>query len=336
MDKRINSIIVAFILVILNGCNTGTTPSLPKVSGSAGEVVVVMDEANWEGRIGNELRDIYEREYSILPQPEPAFDLIHIPPNSFNNIFRQNRNIIMLNVESSIQSPEIKIQNDVWAQPQTVVRLHSPSAEGVVEQLNEKSEMLYTLLESAERRRILNAFEKNLNGDARAQLRENHNLTLKIPHNFNLDVDTTDFVWLSNETPDLSQGILIYHYPYTDTATFTRDYLISKRNEFLKKYVPGPVPGSYMTTELDYFINFEEYSLRRERYIAVLRGLWKVEGAFMGGPFMSITTLDEMRNRVVTMEGYVYAPGKNKRNLLRQLEAILFSFEILEKGVGNG
>jgi len=28
---------------------------------------------------------------------------------------------------------------------------------------------------------------------------------------------------------------------------------------------------------------------------------------------------------VITVEGYVYAPGKDKRNLLRQVEAIVYS-----------
>lgn len=331
MIKKIKHIVYLTNILLIVSCTSTSQPSLPNVSGSAGEVVVVMGEANWQGEIGETIRDIFLRDYSILPQPEPAFDLIHIPPNAFNNIFRQNRNIIMLNIESSIQSAEINIQNNVWAQPQLVIRLNSPTKEGIVEQLNEKADMLFNLLESTERKRIYQAFKKNLNIDARKELEENHHISLPIPHNFNLDVDSPNFVWLSNETPEISQGILLYHYPYTDTATFSRNFLINKRNQFLQKYVPGPVEGSYMTTELDYHISFEEYSLRDERYIAVLRGLWKVQNAFMGGPFMSITTLDEQRNRVVTMEGYVYAPRKDKRNLLRQLEAILFNFDLQDK-----
>lgn len=332
---KINTSLIAACILLLSSCNTSTQPSLPNVSGSAGEVVVVMGKANWDGAIGEALKDIYLREYSILPQPEPSFDLIHIPPDAFNNIFRQNRNIIMLNIESSIPSPEIKIQNNVWAKPQTVIRLNSPTKEGMVKQLNEKSDMLYNLLENAERKRILQAFKKNLNPDARQQVMDNHHIAIPVPYNFTLDVDTTNFVWLSNETPEISQGILIYHYPYTDTATFTRNYLINKRNQFLQKYVPGPVEDSYMTTELDYHISFEEFSLRNEKYIVVMRGLWKVQNAFMGGPFISITTLDENRNRVITMEGYVYAPRKDKRNLLRQLEAILLNFSITKKGTDN-
>jgi hypothetical protein len=57
----------------------------------------------------------------------------------------------------------------------------------------------------------------------------------------------------------------------------------------------------------------------------MLRGLWKVHGDFMGGPFVSVTTLDPIRGRVLTLEGYIYAPRKDKRELMRQVEAMIYS-----------
>ena len=63
-------------------------------------------------------------------------------------------------------------------------------------------------------------------------------------------------------------------------------------------------------------------------YIAELRGLWKLEKGFMGGPFVSHTTIDTVYNRVVTIDGYVFAPNRDKRNLIRQVEAIINTLEI--------
>ena len=51
-------------------------------------------------------------------------------------------------------------------------------------------------------------------------------------------------------------------------------------------------------------------------------------GASMGGPFYSHTRLDEINQRVITMEVFVFAPGKKKRNPIRQLEAVLFSAKL--------
>ena len=65
----------------------------------------------------------------------------------------------------------------------------------------------------------------------------------------------------------------------------------------------------------------------KNNYTIEIRGLWNVYGDFMGDPFLSLTVLDEKRKRVITVDGYVYAPKFNKRNYLRQVEAILYSLE---------
>ena len=228
----------------------------------------------------------------------------------------------------------MQVQKDVWAQPQVIVNLIGSGEEQILENLEENRGKLYGLLENEERKRILNVYHRSKKVDIDEKLKKNHNLSLTVPTNFNLDVDTTDFVWISHETPDISQGVFVYHYPYTDDSTFTKNYLVKKRNEFLKKYVPGPVEGSYMST-VGEFTDFEEFSFKSERYVTIMRGLWKVENAFMGGPYISISTLDEERNRVVAFEGYVYAPKKDKRTFIRQIEAILFSFDIVKEKAGN-
>jgi hypothetical protein len=56
-----------------------------------------------------------------------------------------------------------------------------------------------------------------------------------------------------------------------------------------------------------------------------MRGVWSVEHDFMGGPFISYTFVDPRNNQILTLMGYVYHPNKKKRNLLRQLEAIIYS-----------
>ncbi len=61
------------------------------------------------------------------------------------------------------------------------------------------------------------------------------------------------------------------------------------------------------------------------------RGVWNVVGDFMAGPFLSYTVVDERHGRLITLEGYVYAPNKPKRDYLRQMEAILYSLEIPKK-----
>jgi hypothetical protein len=51
-----------------------------------------------------------------------------------------------------------------------------------------------------------------------------------------------------------------------------------------------------------------------------------MENALMGGPFMSLTMYDEKRDRIVTVDGYVFAPYFRKMEYMREVEAILRSF----------
>ena len=53
-----------------------------------------------------------------------------------------------------------------------------------------------------------------------------------------------------------------------------------------------------------------------------------MEGDFMGGPFVSHSRVDEKNHRVVVAEVFVYSPEKMKRNLLRQVEASLYTLKL--------
>ena len=66
---------------------------------------------------------------------------------------------------------------------------------------------------------------------------------------------------------------------------------------------------------------------RSGRLWCEMRGFWDVEGDFMGGPYVSFTTVDTERNRVFTLDGYVYAPDlqkPRKRNYVRGIEHLLY------------
>ena len=48
----------------------------------------------------------------------------------------------------------------------------------------------------------------------------------------------------------------------------------------------------------------------------------------MGGPFVSYSTVDEINNRVIVAEAFVYAPNKPKGNYMRKLEASLLTLRL--------
>lgn len=332
MKKSVTGYLSGILFVLISfSCNTGDKqPLLPNASGMPGDITIVINKAEWDTQIGDEFRRIFNEPYQILPQYEPIFDMIQVPHDAFGNVMKSQRNIIIVNLLPAYEEAKIVVQKDVWAKPQLILDMYARDDDSFMDLLKDNQQKIVNLLEEMERKRLADTYKKNLDGKIIEKLKHEHHISLLIPKGYKLKVDDEDFVWIGQDVAAVDLGILVYQYHYTDTNTFTREYLIEKRNQFVKKYVPGEIEGSYMITEREFGPFFNEYRLRGN-YVAELRGLWKMKnGISMGGPFISITTLDEKRNMIITAEGFVFAAGQKKRNYLRQVEAIVLSLEITD------
>ena len=116
-----------------------------------------------------------------------------------------------------------------------------------------------------------------------------------------------------------------------DSTIFTYDFLLAKRDSVLKKNVPGATDDQYLATQMleGYEPVIKEVNFNGE-YAIEMRGQYRMENGFMGGPFVSVTTLDKKRNRVVTVEGYVFAPKFKKREYVKEVESIIYSLQFMD------
>lgn len=316
------------IFLFLISCNSGKMKKnlLPGVSGKAGEVLVIMEKEDWKGKCGETVRQSFLQDVQGLPQSEPMLNPVNINKKAFSELFKIHRNIVYVQISKNIETPKITVERDKWATPQIVINISAPSKENFILLFSENREKILHLILQAERDRLTTNYKKYAEYEVIDKIEKKANIKIIVPKSYTYDMDTTNFIWISHETPQISQGVFIYWYTYSDTAMFSKSELIRKRNEILKKYVSGPQKGSYMTTENQIPPILNTYLLKKD-YFAEIRGLWKVEGDYMGGPFVSISRLDKKNNRIVTADGYVYAPKYDKRNYMRQIEAILYSIE---------
>jgi hypothetical protein len=51
----------------------------------------------------------------------------------------------------------------------------------------------------------------------------------------------------------------------------------------------------------------------------------------MNGPFINYAIQDKTNNRILVIEGFCYAPSKQKRDLMFELEAIIKSVQFFKK-----
>jgi len=118
--------------------------------------------------------------------------------------------------------------------------------------------------------------------------------------------------------------LVVHRKPYAGPEDFSMAAMLHRRDSLLKARISSDVEGSYMTTEYRLPPLYEEVSFRGG-FASTMRGLWRMEGDFMGGPWTSIAWVDQSRGQLVTVDGYVYAPYFGKREYLRELEAMVRS-----------
>ena len=299
---------------------------LPNVSGKAGEIVVVIDKDNWEGSIGTELREILAEDCPYLAQREPLFTLANVPPGSFNNMFKMHRNILILNINPQNQKTGMMYKRDEWARPQSVAQINAFTEEGALAVLAGAKEQLPEFFEQAERDRIIAnsiLYEELTLRDPVEKLTGG---ILHFPSGYKLRKATDDFVWIADEKQYTSQVVMAYRYPVPESDPFSLENIIAKRNEVMQANVPGMFDGTFMTTSTA--VQPETRSLKYHGIdFMETRGFWEVEGDFMGGPFVSHSFYSPDGKDIIVLEAFVYAPKYDKRQYLRQVESILYSFE---------
>lgn len=324
--RKLNLIILV-IAIFLTSCNDSDKSALlPNVSGKSGEVILVIEPDHWSSNIGAEFRNKLSHTYPALPQKEPMFDLIHIPYDAFTNIFKTHRNIILAKVDKNLHEPKIVVQNNVWAKPQIIINVLAPNDSILEAVIRDKGDLIVDRIVKKEMERYAANYKKYEQLEISDKIIKKFGIKITVPKGYTLDVDTTDFVWMeSRGLGDVVQGILIYSYDKPEVE-LTTDYLFAKRTQFTKQFVPGPADGSYMTVETDATPYRRKINVNGLDVIE-LRNLWKVENDFMGGPFVSFAIIDNESNKVINIDGFIYAPQFDKRDYLRQVEAILNSVQ---------
>jgi hypothetical protein len=321
----------ALLLVSIILCSCGNDkPGKPHSSGKTAELIVVTNtKEEWSGKTGQAIQDFFNQEYQILPQPEPLFEMANIPLGNFEEtaMFQAHHNIFIVDIDDSKGKAAIEVRKNVWAIPQRVILITAPSEEVFVEFFNEKKATLLNVFTACEHERLIDSFNKFKNKEVAGEIKKDFSIEIEIPEGFYIAKKTADFMWVRKETKQFSQGFLFYRYDFTDTVAFEPGRIIAFRNSLTEEYVPGPTESSFMKVSEEYMPVISKRIDFNGFFAVETRGLWEVENDFMGGPFINYTLVDEKRNKVLTVDGYVYAPNAPKRDLLIQMESIIYSLK---------
>ncbi|MGQ1784317.1 MULTISPECIES: DUF4837 family protein [unclassified Saccharicrinis] len=322
-----------FILsIITTSCKTKPNSHKPNPSGNAGVMIIVMNDVVKKTEAGKKLWDMMVQPMIGLPQEEPMFDVSVIPHRSLSDFMKTYRNIVVVEVGENVKKEGIYFHTGTWAKQQALVRIYAKDDASMQKLVEENELKLVGFFAKAERERLTKYFKTTFNKELKNKVKEKFGISIEVPLDFSLRKEVDGFLWMSQETSISSLGLLIYEIDYVGEGSFSKEYLLNKRDETMMKNVPGPSAGSYMTTEHQFPINYQVIKTPADSNTVVLRGLWKVQGDMMGGPFITMVHHNTKRNKLIITEGYSYNPQKpKKRNMVRQLEAILYSYAPVKK-----
>ena len=289
----------------------GRSPLMPQSGGKPYEVVLIGDR---DSIVYHEL----DADVEGLPQSEPSFDVLMT--DSATSIDLLARNVVRVSIDSLRYSrTHIRYDQDVNASPQLMVYIHTPSAKALRQELPPLGGRLRQLLTQAEMKRAQTFLNEKHNDEAERMIEKMFRVKMHIPANLTLSKRGERFLWFSNQSAEAQRCICLYEmnpYPAQD---------MSKRDSVMRCNIKGETDSMYMRTVANTATAYKQKRANgQEEYI--VRGLWEMYGDAMGGPFVQRIIPTESQ-RTIVCEAFVFAPGMSKRNLIRQLEAVLMTLE---------
>lgn len=298
----------------------------PTSSGNPYEVLVVAEDSLWNGYAGEALRQVLERPIPMLPQEEPTFHVSHVNFSHYDRITNIFRNIIKLEVDQYSTEAHFSIQRDMFSTPQLILTVKGPTHQQISSFITEQTKFFIQYISAEELNRNAMLLEEQHNLKFNKMVKEMFGCEFYIPTDLNKIKKGKNFIWASNDGTNVIQSICIYSYPYATERVFTLDAYVKLRNKFMKDNIPGFKPNQYMTTTKG-FVQVKDINVQ-DHYVQEARGLWEMANDMMGGPFIAHSQVDTINNMVVVVEGFVYAPDKMKRTMIRRLQSALYTLKL--------
>ena len=324
------------LALLFTSCKGNTAGSLMQASGSPGEVLLVMDKDWQASSAGLATKDMLQAEVYALPQVEHWMRVLTVDQRDFNDFLRNTRNIFIVDANDATYSKNsLKYAYDPWANGQLVVTLQTPSKDSleafvsgagacVVRDLFLRHE-LYRLANDL----LVKGY--SIKADSFATALFNHHIN--VPGDIVSYKSDEGFLWMSNNTYSKRMDLAVFSLTYLGSKIPSVERVLELRDSVLGSQIPGSTPESHMKHNSlvpvkARLVNIPGGNIRLE-----INGLWEMSGKdMMAGPFVSHTFIDLDSHTLYYVEGFIYHPNELKRDLVRRMQAALYSFRNTEEG----
>lgn len=328
--------------------------SMPYAFGDVNMVTIVGDPDILESPIGDSISFFYASAFPILPQPEPMLDLRFLKPSDLeaDPLRKQFRTYIFVGDLSDPQSPTTKLMTTLageesiqqvrrnpanniiigkekWARDQMLVLQFARNREELIQNLKKNAPGIIRKIYDHDKYKIdATVYLSKRNAKLEQEVRDKIGINIQIPGDYFQALSDGEVIWFRKETPETSSSLMFKKIPYTDKKQLSREGLKTIRDSIGLKYVSSRIPGSYMKiNDIDLPMYVTPITLNNQ-YALEGRGIWEIENDYMGGAFVSYLMLNPKDNTLIFMDGFLHAPGEDKRNFIQYIDHILHTAKI--------
>ena len=318
-----NFFLMFFALITVFSCKKND--NLPVEStGKTNSVSIIIDDELWNGEIGDSLRNKFAAPVIGLPQEEPLFTINQFPVKLLEGFMTNSRNIIVIKKETRSQ---FDIFENEYAKPQNVVHISGKSVVEILDTLQNNSSKIIDKIKKTEILEYQKSNKKALLNPKKISAK--FSIDIDIPKSYKYVMRRNKFIWIKKEVSSGSLSLVAYQVPFFAISNNKKlaAQIIKTRDSIGNLYIHGSARNTKMQTD-NSFVPYLSKTIISDMPANETKGLWQMNNDFMAGPFINYNILDKKHNRILVVEGFCYAPSKEKRDFMFELESIIKSIKI--------
>lgn len=295
--------------------------------GLPSELLLVVDKEVWDSDLQDSINGIVKAQVPGLMQVEELFRVTRIFSNNYDPTYTTFHTKLFIKVDRDLKKPMMGTRRNEYAKPQLEMVVAAPSMDVLREYLMLNSERIKEILVESQIEKRVELLRKTYSKKVDDDLKEVLGMSVRAPENMRATKKGERFLWGGTNLLAKDLNLVVYTYDWHGEDLLDTDRYVEKRDSVMKHNIPGSNEGQWMQTvrEREHKRPLVECAEREinGRKVMEARGLWEMRNGALGGPFVSISRVDTAARRVIVGEGFVYSPSTDKRDLVRQMEAVL-------------
>lgn len=315
-----------FFLLFIGLCALSCTRSRTThtdMQGAVNSISVIIDDELWNGAVGDTIRNKFASPVVGLPDEEPLFSINQYPAKLLEGFMSDSRTVIVVKKQPG---KKFQIIRNEFGHKQNVIHISGSTVSEIIQIIEEHAPSMIQMMREAEFAEMRSRIDTALIDFP--GIRNRFRISLKVPQGYKPVLRDHNFLWLKKDIISGNMSIVVYDLPRMKFGKNIIADILRIRDSVGGKYIQGTAPDSRMVTEDAYSPYMAQVTIAGRKAYET-RGTWELKNDFMMGPFVNYAILDEPNNRILMVEGFCYAPSKQKRDLIFELETIIrsISFE---------